>query len=69
MKSCDICKVICDGKNTIKSTIHDPLTVCDNCLNDYANHEWDNLTKKMEKVRTDKVNSMEFLINKRRIKK
>lgn len=47
---CDICKAECDGKNHVRDPmIVQMLTVCDSCLNDFGNQDYDSLTAKLEK--------------------
>lgn len=47
---CDICLRECDGKNVIVDIYIVPdLVVCNECLNEYANQEFDKLTTKLEK--------------------
>lgn len=50
MIRCKICNAECDGKLAIGDLRYDggDFIVCMECLNQYANHEFDKLTKKVE---------------------
>jgi len=47
---CNICKKKCDGKLVIGDFLCDggDFIVCAGCFNQYANQEYDELTKKLE---------------------
>ena len=50
---CQICKEKCDGKIIIRDpNIEKGLKVCDDCLNDYGNQNYDNLSKKLKKKKS-----------------
>ena len=47
---CKICGVECDGKLIVRdANILEPIIVCPECLNDWGNHNYNNLTEKIEK--------------------
>jgi ribosome-binding protein aMBF1 (putative translation factor) len=50
---CDFCKTECDGKNIIRSNViakkdGSDIKVCNDCLNLYANQEWEKLTLRIK---------------------
>jgi ribosomal protein L34E len=55
MQKCDFCGKECDSKNVIRSTEFrrfngGDVTLCSECLNDYANYDFDKLTEKLKRA-------------------
>lgn len=50
-KKCMLCDLKCDGNTFIIRDLNEvePIMVCDECLNDFANHNYDKLCRKVIK--------------------
>ena len=53
--ACQTCGKKCDGDNkVIDQNVEGNITVCNDCLNDFGNQDYDSLTKKLENIKKNK---------------
>jgi ribosome-binding protein aMBF1 (putative translation factor) len=64
--NCDICGTGCEGNLIIRdASVVQEIRACPGCFNEYANHDYDKLTKKL-KARNDLKQKARKVARKRR---